>query len=126
MITRVFLVISGAAWLAYGVLCLAQPEQLAAIAGVAAQTQSGLTELRAMYGGAQIAIGLALLHGALRPIASRWSLQLQTVIFLGIVPTRLVTAIVTADASSYTVGALVFELTFLMLSLLLLRRSART
>jgi hypothetical protein len=124
MLTRLFLGISGLAWAGYGVYCLIAPEALATVAGVAATLPSGVTDLRAMYGGAQIAIGLAVLAGAIRTTRVRWSLQFQAVIYLGIVPARLCSALATGDFSTYTIGAISFESLFLAITVFLLLRSS--
>lgn len=121
MFTRIFLAVSGLAWLGYGIYCLLAPEQLAMVAGIAANAPHGITELRAMYGGVQAAIGLAALLGAIRPEHARWSLQFQAVIFAGLAPVRLLSALTTGEFSQYTVGAIGFEVVFLIIALVLLR-----
>jgi hypothetical protein len=123
-LSRLFLGVLGLGWLGYGVYCLLSPEQLAGVAGVAAQTLTGRNELRAMYGGVQCAIGLSALYGAMQPAWSRWALQIQALICAGLAPTRIVSMLATRDTSSYTIGACGFELSCLVLALLLLRRSA--
>jgi len=123
MLTRIFLGVTGLGWLGYGVFCLLHPEQLAGIAGVAAQTAFAITELRAMYGGVQIAIGLVALYGAFKPASTLWALQFQTVIYLGLAPTRILSALATGDMSSYTLGGIGFESVCLIIALLLLKRA---
>ena len=58
MATRIFLRLSALLWVLYGLYCFVEPSQLAEAAGVAASTTTGTIELRAMYGGLQVAIGL--------------------------------------------------------------------
>src|SRR5215470_17023030 len=55
--TRLFLIANGLLWLPYGLYCLAQPAMLREVAGIAATSATASTELRAMYGGLQAAIG---------------------------------------------------------------------
>ena len=54
MATRIFLLLSALLWLPYGIYCWLHPSYLAEAAGVVFQ---GSTELRAMYGGLQAALG---------------------------------------------------------------------
>ena len=121
--TRIFLGLTGLGWFGYGLFCLLQPEQMASITGLATQTAFAVTELRTMYGGVQMAIGLVALYGALKPASTRWALQFQTVIYLGLAPTRTLSALATGDMSSYTLGGIGFESVCLIIALLLLRRA---
>ena len=57
MATRIFLLLSALLWLPYGIYCWLHPSALAEAAGVAFQSPTGSTELRAMYGGLQAALG---------------------------------------------------------------------
>jgi hypothetical protein len=73
MATRIFLVVSGLIWVPYGLYCFFQPGSLAEAAGVAFMSPTGETELRAMYGGLQAAVGTVAFAGALRPdLARSW------------------------------------------------------
>jgi len=122
MLTRVYLGISGFGWAAYGLFCLICPEQLGNIAGLAATATSGTTEMRAMYGGVQTAIGIAALMGAFKTEHIVWSLKVQLMVYLGLFPARAIGAIVAGDASSYTLGALAMEAAFLVVTWLFLRK----
>jgi hypothetical protein len=57
MAARIFLAFSALLWLPYGVYCFFDPGFLAGAAGVVSQSPTASTELRAMYGGLQTAIG---------------------------------------------------------------------
>ena len=76
---------------------------------MAAITATGTTELRAMYGGLQAAIGIWAGWAAWKPAAARGALTALLVLPAGLASTRLVGALVAADTSAYTLGALVFE-----------------
>jgi hypothetical protein len=120
-VTRVFLSLSALLWVLYGLYCFAEPTQLAEAAGVGASTTTGTIELRAMYGGLQVAIGLlagaAVLMPRLRPAA------LLTLAFLcgGLGLARLCATVLAAEVSAYTGGALGFELFSAGVSIWLLR-----
>ncbi len=75
MAIRVFLGLVALVWLPYGLLCFFQPGFLAGAAGVTSTSATGSTELRAMYGGLQVAIGVLALAGALRPPAAAPALR---------------------------------------------------
>ena len=109
MVVRIFLGLSVLIWLPYGVYCLLAPHALAASAGLTAVSATGTTELRAMYGGLQMAIGLlaafALFRGSLRPAA----LVALGFLTLGLGTGRLFGMALDGDVSQYSGFALVFE-----------------
>ncbi len=107
---RFFLGYLALAWLAIGTWLMLDPAALDASAGVAATSTDGLIELRAMYGGMELAIGLSALWALWRP---RWTchvLFLNGVITGGIGAGRLIGAVLAGSASVYTLSALSFEL----------------
>ncbi len=121
MATRVFLGLLTLVWLPYGLFCFFQPGFLAGAAGITSTSATGTTELRAMYGGLQVAIGLLALSGALRPSAAApvlWCLALLTA---GLGTARLAGAALDGAFSSYNVAALAFELGSVAACLVLLR-----
>lgn len=123
MAIRIFLALSAALWLPYGLYCFVNPAYLAEAAGVAAGTATGTIELRAMYGGLQTAIGalalLAIWRGALRPSA------LLCIAFLcsGLALARLLGAAIDSDLSSYTAMGLGFEIVSAGVAITFLRGS---
>jgi hypothetical protein len=122
--SQVFLALSALVWLPYGVFCLSQPAYLDGAAGVVAATATGTTELRAMYGGLQAAIGALCALGALQP---RWrGHALVTLAFLaaGLGLARLIGVAIDGGTSSYTIAAIVFEGLSAGIALALLRGSA--
>lgn len=123
MAARIFLGLSALIWLPYGLFCLFQPGALAESAGVAFTSATGATELRAMYGGLQAAIGAVALAGALRPALSRSALGLLLVVCAGLGGARLLGAGLDGEVSAYTGMALGLELGTLAITSLLLRRA---
>ena len=109
MWVRIFLFVLAVAWTPYGFYCLFFPEALSVFAGLEATNATALTELRAMYGGLQIAIGLSALLGFFRVLYVDKVLFTQLVVVLGLAVARLLSALVAGDWSAYTLGALVFE-----------------
>jgi hypothetical protein len=98
-----------------------QPDFLAEAAGVAATTPTGRTELRAMYGGLQAAIGVLALVAVLRVDLERTALVALAFLAAGLFSGRLYGALTDGGLSGYTVGALLLESTLTVLSIVLLR-----
>jgi hypothetical protein len=123
-LTTIFLWFSAIGWIGYGLYCLMQPTALAAIAGVASTTTTGLIELRAMYGGVQTAVGVFTLIGILN---ARWRpgvLLGLACVYFGLCTARTGSALMAGEWSQYTVGALAFEWTSALLALYLFRKTA--
>ncbi|HVN40672.1 MAG TPA: DUF4345 domain-containing protein [Myxococcota bacterium] len=122
MYARVFLVLSALLWLPYGLYCLIDPGSLAQAAGVVARTPTGTTELRAMYGGLQAAIGVLALVGAIRGSVTRSALVAIGTLTLGLGSARLLGALMDGGFTSYTGMGLGFEWTSALVSRWLLSR----
>jgi len=120
--TRIFLAANVLLWLPYGLYCLASPGFLSEAAGVAATTATGTTELRAMYGGLQAAIGLLALAAVLRPDLQRTALVALAFLAGGLFTARVFGAFADGGLSGYTIGALVLESTLTVLSVRFLGR----
>jgi hypothetical protein len=107
----------------YGVFCLFHPSYLDGAAGVVATTSTGTVEIRAMYGGLQIAIGVLC---ALGVVSVGWrSHALITLGFLtaGLGLSRLLGVLAGGGLSPYTTMALALEFTSAVLALALARKS---
>ena len=120
--TRLFLAANALLWLGYGLFCLAQPGFLADAAGVAATTPTGTTELRAMYGGLQAAIGVLALLAVFRHDLVRTALTALGFLAGGLFTARVCGVLLDGGLSSYTGGALVLEVMLTVVSIVLLRR----
>lgn len=121
--TRLFLIANALLWLPYGLYCLAQPGFLAEVGGVAATSPTGTTELRAMYGGLQAAIGCLAVAAVVRRDLVRTALVALAFLAGGLFTGRLCGAFLDGGLSGYTVGALVLESSLTVLSIRMLRRS---
>jgi hypothetical protein len=106
---RIFLAFSAALWLPYGLYCFADPGSLAEAAGVAAGSATGTTELRAMYGGLQAAIGALALAALFRVTLRRPALLCIAFLCTGLFTARLMGALLDGSFSSYTGMGLAFE-----------------
>ena len=121
---RIFLAIETLIWVPYGLFCFLSPGALAEVAGVAAKSVTGTTELRAMYGGLQVAIGLATLAGAVSPALARDALRLLLVLTAGIGGARALGVVLDGGLSVYTASGLAFELVTAGVAAVLLRRAS--
>lgn len=117
----IFLAISAALWLPYGLYCFANPGYLAEAAGVAAGSATGTTELRAMYGGLQVAIGALALASLLRPTLRRPALLCIAFLCAGLFTARLAGTALDGGVSAYTTMGLAFESLSLLFAAFLLR-----
>jgi hypothetical protein len=122
MAARAFLALSVLIWLPYGVYCFFDPGFLAGAAGVASQSPTGSTELRAMYGGLQTAIGALALAGVLRPALRRQALLALGFLASGLALARLGGVALDGSVSTYTIAGLCFEIPTAVLSAFFLSR----
>jgi hypothetical protein len=122
---RAYLVIAGLMWAAYGIYMLIAPQALAATAGVTATTLTGLIELRAMYGGLELAVGVFALACAAVPGLLRSGLLGMGLACAGLGLTRLAAASAAGEFSTYTRQGLALELTLTALALWLFLRQRR-
>lgn len=123
---KTLLLLLGAAFLPYGLYCFAVPGFLAEAAGVAATTPTGTVEIRAMYGGLQAAFGLLLLAAARDPRLMLAGLAASAFVLPGLAFSRLLGALLDGGFTTYTAGALAFEITSGALAATLLRRHLAT
>lgn len=120
---RIFLGLSALVWLPYGILCFAAPEFLNGAAGVSAASATGSTELRAMYGGLEAAIGVLVLLGAMRDSLARPALVVLAFLCGGLALGRLGGVWIDGAISAYTASALALEIASALLAVHFLTRA---
>lgn len=120
--TRLFLGFSVLAWLPYGVFSFFQPTYLGEIAGVMATTPTAQTEIRAMYGGLEAAIGVLCATALLRPAFAQPALIMLAFLSGGLALTRTLGLLLDGSASGYTVGALGFEVFSTTMAIIVARK----
>jgi hypothetical protein len=123
MAIRAFLALSALVWLPYGVYCFLRPEFLADAAGVVASTATASTELRAMYGGLQMGIGLLAAAAILAPSLCRPALVTLAFLCTGLATTRALGVVLDGGLTSYTAAGLVFEILSASIAVTLLPRA---
>jgi hypothetical protein len=97
------------------------PDLLREVAGVAATSATGSTELRAMYGGLQAAIGTLALVATVRRDLERTALVALAFLAAGLFSARSCGVLASGGLSGYTIGALALESSLTVLSIWLLR-----
>jgi hypothetical protein len=107
---RIFLGASALLWLPYGIYCFLDPGFLTEAAGVTTVSTTGSIELRAMYGGLQIAIGALAAAALFRPTLARPALVAIAFLTAGLFSARLLGALLAPEFSSYTLMGLSFEI----------------
>jgi len=117
---RVYLGFNVVVWLPYAIYCAFNPAFLEGAAGLAAQSSTATTELRAMYGGLQAGIGALALAALLRPAFVRAAVTMLAFLCSGLASVRLMGLLVDSSASGYTIGALIFEVFNALLGLYLM------
>ena len=120
MLIRAFMWFAGLSWAAFGVWCFATPQALA-MASIVSTGATGDTELRAIYGGMQIAFGALIVGGALCAAWRRGVLITMSFLLGGTFFGRVIGAVLAGEASSYIVYALAFEGLFLAATLACLK-----
>lgn len=118
--TRVFLGIQTLIWLPYGVFCFFQPEFLDTAAGIALGSATASTEVRAMYGGLEAAIGAMTLSGLLHADLTRPALLLLAFLCTGLATARFGGMLIDGGISTYTMAGLAFEVVSAGISIKLL------
>lgn len=119
--TRIFLWLETLVWLPYGIYCFLVPSSLTQSAGVAILSPTASTELRAMYGGLQTAIGVLASMGALRAEMTRPALIALAFLCGGLGSTRVLGVLLDGGLSGYTIFGLVFEFLSAAFAIRLLR-----
>lgn len=118
---KLFLGLSALVWFPYGLYCFFAPTALAEVAGVTSTSATGQTELRAMYGGLQAALGVLAFAGMQRASLFRPALVTLATVTAGLGSARLLGALTDGAWSAYTLMGLVFEIGSLLWAASLLR-----
>jgi hypothetical protein len=109
MAVRLFLGLHALLWLPYGLFCAFVPSFLEGAASLAAAPSTGTTEIRAMYGGLQAAIGVFALLALVRPVLRRPALLMLAFLCSGLASARLLGVGIDGAPSAYTLSVLGFE-----------------
>lgn len=109
LLERIFLAFTGLAFFVYGAVCLFRPETLADVAQFELASDVARVEVRAMYGGLPIAVGLLSLAG-LSAGFRRTAIGALTFLFIGLALGRGYGMIVDSMPGQYNQIAVSYEL----------------
>ncbi len=118
-LVKAFLLLNVVMWLPYGIACLVNPSILAGFTGISMTTATAVTEIRAMYGGMQSAIGLICLFGLISTKMVRPALAMVAFAFCGIAIARVMGLAIDSSGSEYTYGAVGFEIVGAIISVII-------
>ncbi len=132
---KIFFIINAVVWIPYALVCTANPQILQAMGVFSLSSWVETVEVRAMYGGAQLAIGLFAVVALLKPqLHAASAVLFMTMLFAGLASVRfaglvfdesavLFSLSTKMEASSYNSGALwFFEIPMCLFGLFLLSR----
>jgi hypothetical protein len=105
----VALILAGAGFLIFGLILLVAPQATLARLGIELADGAATIEIRAFYGGLELALGALLLWAALRPEGRAHGLVLGAVSYGGIGLTRALAMALSGVASPFLWTALVSE-----------------
>lgn len=116
----IVITIAGLGFVAFGILFLCWPDMLMPNVGIQAADAQAQVEIRAMYGGLELGLGILLLNcfGLDR---QRFGLQLSLASYGGLALARLASMIFIGVATPFLWVALVWEGLIAMLAILALR-----
>ena len=119
MLENIFLIATATLFLPYGVMCFLKPGTLSKAADVSAVSATGTTELRAMYGGLQGAIGVLAITAFFDPTLVNPFLVAIITISAGLLLGRIAGLIMDGGFTGYTGLALGLEIVLLICALYL-------
>ncbi|MBA3916131.1 MAG: DUF4345 domain-containing protein [Acidobacteriales bacterium] len=88
-LTRLSLALTAAAFTGFGVACFARPRQMLAKIDVAPTSDTGITEIRAMYGGMELGLGAFFAYCATQDSLAKPALLAQITSLGGLALARL-------------------------------------
>ena len=123
---RIVLLVIGLLWIAFGVLGLIAPVMIVGAVGLDIGTADALAEARAMYGGAQIGLGLFFVHCSRADGSQRAGLIALALVAAGLCLTRSFGIAVDGARGGMTFIALTMEVIAAALAWIALSRGSAT
>ena len=125
MTTSLFLRIVAVILALFGVIYLVSPVTLATQAGISAN-KSGLTDIRATYGGFQIGFALFLFWSSMSPARYTSALAATALIFFSVGAARFFGVVVDGELSGFNLIGLSFEIVLTSICVWLFVKSLNT
>lgn len=123
ILTLIVLLLSALSFIGFGLALTLYPIEVLAKIDVGVSGPIADTEIRAFYGGLELALGGLILAWTLAPARRRDALLLTAVSYGGIGLTRLLSMVLTGDQSTFLLFAAATELGFLIAAALLYRNT---
>ena len=127
---RIVLVLSALAWLGFGAVYVFAPQLLTDPTGFGRLAPEALTDLRATYGGLQLAVGVFLLWSSTCAERYRTGLLLNAIAFGCVAGSRAIGLLIDGEPAGGMILTLIIEVTWLAVTLAALaamnRSSGRT
>lgn len=120
-----YLALVGLAFLLSGSLYMTHPADLVALAGIQLTGPASVVEVRAYYGGVQLAVGLFMLASVLRPALRESAVLLSTILFLGMALGRVSGVVLGGQFDTYHLVCLGMETGAALLGTWMLVKSER-
>ena len=105
MWSKIFLGITGFAFASYGLMCLFVPATVGDAAQLGLSNDVAVAEIRAMYGGLQMAVGVLALLAVARPALRSTALLTVCFLFAGLGGGRLFAIALASDPGGYNYAA---------------------
>ena len=126
MLCKIFLGVTGFVFASYGLMCLFVPTTVGEAAELGLASEVAVAEVRAMYGGLQLAIGVLALLGSFRPALEKTALLSLCFLFAGLAGGRLFAIALASEAGVYNYAAFGYEAASVLAAIALVRVRART
>lgn len=123
ILTVIVLLLSALSFIGFGLALTLYPIEVLAKIDVSVSGPIADTEIRAFYGGLELALGGLILAWTLAPARRRDALLLTAVSYGGIGLTRVLSMVLTGDQSTFLLFAAATELGFLIAAALLYRNT---
>jgi hypothetical protein len=126
MLRKIFLAVTGFAFASYGLVCLIAPATVGGAAELGMASEVAVAEVRAMYGGLQLSIGVLSLLAIFRPALEKTALISLCFLFAGLAGGRLLAIVLASDPGAYNYAAFGYEAVSVLAAVALLRPCAAT
>ena len=121
MLRKIFLAVTGLAFAGYGLMCLFVPETVGDAAELGLASEVAVAEVRAMYGGLQLSIGVLSLLAIFRPALEKTALLSLCFLFAGLAGGRLFAIALASGAGAYNYAAFGYEAVSVLVAIALVR-----
>jgi len=125
LLARILLFANGASFALYGLACVFSPDRVAEYTAMELSSASALTEVVAMYGGLQAAIGILFLYSGLHPERMPGGLSIMVLLMGGLALARTF-GLLRYGMSDYNLAATVYESVSALLAFVAIRAMRRS